>query len=345
MAVISISREPGALGEEIAARLAGKLGFLLVDTQYLARLWREMDLGEAGLKPSDKAVPPEKPEPDTETDAFLRLLPDLIAHLADEHDLVAIGQGAQGLLHGRSGTLHVRVVAPRAVRVRRVQAAERLSAGEARRRIRTLEIQCARRLRLLYHLNWHDPSLYDLTLQTDRLSIDQAVNLIMAAADQLQIGQVPRGRIVEGLLAETSQRRGGGRFVNATEEEFACFLEFYGIPYEYEPRTFPLETDGEGRIIEAFTPDFYLPQQDLYIELTTMKQSLVTRKNRKVKKLRRLYPGVNIRIFYQRDFYRLMAKYGLLNANAPKINAGTGGPNMLPLVCRLQTDKQNEGTG
>ena len=74
----------------------------------------------------------------------------------------------------------------------------------------------------------------------------------------------------------------------------------------------PLEADAEGRVIEAFTPDFYLPEQDLYIELTTMKQSLVTRKNRKVRKLRRLYPEVNIRIFYQRDFYNLLAKYGLL---------------------------------
>ena len=91
---------------------------------------------------------------------------------------------------------------------------------------------------------------------------------------------------------------------------------FYCIAYKYEPRSFPLETDAEGNITEAFTPDFYLPEQDRYIELTTMKQSLVTRKNRKVRKLRRLYPDVNIRIFYQRDFYQLMAKYGILADNA-----------------------------
>jgi cytidylate kinase len=345
MAVITISRQPGALGEEIAARLAGKMGFLLVDRQCLARLWREMNLDEAGLKTVNESVPPEKREIDAETDEFPKLLPELIAHLAEEHDLVVIGSGAQGLFRSRSGTLHVRVVAPRGVRVGRVQTGERLCAREARRHIRTLEMRRARHLRLLYHLSWHESSLYDLTLQTDRLSIDQAVNLVIAAADQTQIRQVPRSRIVEGLLPETTQRRGNGRFANSTEEEFACCLEFYGIPYEYEPRTFPLETDAEGRIAEAFTPDFYLPQQDLYIELTTMKQSLVTRKNRKVKKLRRLYPEINIRIFYQRDFYRLMAKYGLLTDDAARTKTGINGVNMFPAVCRPQSDKENRGTG
>ena len=49
----------------------------------------------------------------------------------------------------------------------------------------------------------------------------------------------------------------------------------------------------------------------MYIEVTTMSQKLVTRKNRKVRRLRELYPGVNIKIFYQRDYVQLLAKYGL----------------------------------
>lgn len=60
-----------------------------------------------------------------------------------------------------------------------------------------------------------------------------------------------------------------------------------------------------------FTPDFYLPDFDLYIELTTMSQKLVTKKNRKIRKLKELFPGINIRIFYQRDFRNLILKYGL----------------------------------
>jgi lipoate synthase len=79
----------------------------------------------------------------------------------------------------------------------------------------------------------------------------------------------------------------------------------------YEPRTFVLETDEEGRVVEAFTPDFYLPDQDLFIEVTVMKQSLVTRKNRKLRKVRQLYPEIRIKLFYKRDLERLAQRYGL----------------------------------
>ncbi len=95
------------------------------------------------------------------------------------------------------------------------------------------------------------------------------------------------------------------QFVNEAELECAKILDFHGIPWEYEPRTFVLEEDEEGRVLEALTPDFYLPEQDLYVELTVMKQSLVTRKNRKIRKLRERYPDIRIKLFYKRDFERL----------------------------------------
>lgn len=101
------------------------------------------------------------------------------------------------------------------------------------------------------------------------------------------------------------------RFANEAELECAKILDFYGVPWEYEPRTFVLDTDGDGRVVEGMTPDFYLPEQDLYIELTVMKQSLVTRKNRKLRKLRERYPDVRVKLFYRRDFERLAQKYGL----------------------------------
>jgi hypoxanthine phosphoribosyltransferase len=101
------------------------------------------------------------------------------------------------------------------------------------------------------------------------------------------------------------------RFANEAELECAKLLDFYGVPWEYEPRTFVLERDEEGRVIEAFTPDFYLPEQDLYVEITVMKQSLVTRKNRKLRKLRRLYPDVRVKLFYRRDIERLAQRFRL----------------------------------
>jgi hypothetical protein len=95
------------------------------------------------------------------------------------------------------------------------------------------------------------------------------------------------------------------KFVNEVELECAKMLDFYGVPWEYEPRTFVLRRDEEGRVTSAFTPDFYLPEQDLYVEVTVMRQSLVTRKNRKLRELKRLYPDVKVKLFYRRDIERL----------------------------------------
>ena len=106
-------------------------------------------------------------------------------------------------------------------------------------------------------------------------------------------------------------QRDDGIFAHASEEMFANLLDFYRIQWEYEPRSFPLQWDKDGHVTEAFTPDFYLPEFDLYVELTTMKQSLVTKKNRKVKLLRAIYPHINIQVFYQKDFQDLVFKYGL----------------------------------
>ena len=101
------------------------------------------------------------------------------------------------------------------------------------------------------------------------------------------------------------------RFANKAELECAKVLDYYGVPWEYEPRTFVLEQDEGGRVTEAFTPDFYLPEQNLFLEITMMKQRLVTRKNRKLRKLRERYPDVQVKLFYKRDIERLAQRYRL----------------------------------
>lgn len=100
------------------------------------------------------------------------------------------------------------------------------------------------------------------------------------------------------------------RFAHASEAELARILDFYGIRWQYEPRTFPIMWSLEGKVIESFSPDFYLLDLDQYIELTTLKQSLVRRKNRKLRRLRELYPDIHIKLFYGKDFRALMLKYG-----------------------------------
>jgi hypoxanthine phosphoribosyltransferase len=101
------------------------------------------------------------------------------------------------------------------------------------------------------------------------------------------------------------------RFANRSELECAKVLDYYRVPWDYEPRTFVLEEKEDGRVLEAFTPDFYLPEQDLYVEVTVLKQSLVTRKNRKLRKLRERHPDVRIKLFYKRDLERLAQRYRL----------------------------------
>ena len=101
------------------------------------------------------------------------------------------------------------------------------------------------------------------------------------------------------------------RFAHHSERQFARLLDFYQIEWEYEPRTFDVEWDDEGNVTKRFSPDFYLPEFDTFIEVTTMNQKLVTKKNRKVRRLRELYPDCKIKIFYQRDYVALLQKYGL----------------------------------
>jgi hypothetical protein len=99
-------------------------------------------------------------------------------------------------------------------------------------------------------------------------------------------------------------------FHHESEAEFARLLNYYGIEWQYEPHPFALQW-RDGRPTEMFTPDFYLTEYDLYIELTTMRQSLVRRKNRKLRLLRALYPEINIKLIYRRDYQRLLERFGI----------------------------------
>jgi hypothetical protein len=101
------------------------------------------------------------------------------------------------------------------------------------------------------------------------------------------------------------------RFAHESERQFARLLDFYGVEWEYEPTQFVLRWDSDGHPSEAFRPDFYLPDYDLYIEITTLNQRLVTKKNRKVRRLRERYPEIQIKILYQRDYLNLLVKFGL----------------------------------
>jgi hypothetical protein len=133
------------------------------------------------------------------------------------------------------------------------------------------------------------------------------------------------------------------RFAHNSERQFAKLLDFYAIAWEYEPRTFVLERDGDGNPQQAFSPDFYLPAYDVFIEITTLNQKLVTKKNRKARRVQELY-GVTVKVLYQRDYFQLLVKYGLerpsqlapelpelpSSSAAARVGKGAGGPTNSP---------------
>ena len=131
------------------------------------------------------------------------------------------------------------------------------------------------------------------------------------------------------------------RFAHASEAELARILDFYRVEWRYEPDLFPVAWNAHGTVTESFAPDFYLPEIDLYVELTTLKQSLVRKKNRKLRCMRLLYPEVRVKLLYARDFRALMLKYGRLefmdqvfsgNSHAGDARVGAGRSSAAPIA-------------
>jgi hypothetical protein len=120
------------------------------------------------------------------------------------------------------------------------------------------------------------------------------------------------------------------RFAHASEAEMARILDFYQVRWDYEPTTFPILWNLEGEVVESFAPDFYLPDLEVFLEMTTLKQRLVRKKNRKLRRLRELYPDIRIKLFYARDFRAMMLKYGRLGL-AASLSGTTGQVVRTPL--------------
>jgi cytidylate kinase len=312
MAIVTISRQIGSGGDEIAVRLAQELQFTLVDHTLLVELLQAQGLSKSDLDAFDGEEFDEAPQSREQNRVYVDLLPTLITDLASEKDLVVLGFGGRCIFRGVPGALHVRVVAGTKERIRRLmdergmdeQAAVRLvdENDEARRGV----------IRYHYGEDIDNTACYDLVVNTDRLSVETTVRLIQHAVELVDF--VGKERTSE-CWPETARPPS---FAHPSEEEFTKVLDFYQIRWEYEPRTFPLAWDEAGNATEAFSPDFYLVDFDLFIELTTLKQSLVTEKNRKIRRFRELYPEVTLKVFYGRDYRSLLGKYGLAQKSSSK---------------------------
>jgi cytidylate kinase len=323
MAVITISRQLGSGGEEVAFQVAKETGFILVDRKLLEGLIQEQGLSEADLDEIDEEATWLADRPPTDRQVYVDLLETLILDLASKGDLVVMGRGSQFIFRGFPGALHIQVIASPGVRVRRVMKRRGVDEATALRLIEESDVGRSEYIRHHYGEDWREPSHYDLVIRTDVLPPEVAARLVVQAAEEIAL-RTMGGDILQ-WLEQARLKVGEGRpvslpaFAHPSEEELARVLDFYRIRWEYEPTSFPLAWDEEGKVVEAFTPDFYLPDFDLYIELTTLKQDLVTEKNRKIRRLRELHPEVKLKVFYGRDYQSLLQKYGLREKkNGPK---------------------------
>lgn len=264
-----------------------------------------------------------KPYPDK---AWGDLVTSVVARAALDHHLVIAIPGVEFLFAGFPALLRVRLAASAQHRAGAVQLERRLPRPQAEALLDEWDNAALHDRRRRFGKSRAPESAFDLTLNADSLAPEQMAIVIAESARALHIN-------AEGLLNSTAEMHiqfqvrlrlaehgvaPPGRaelkrrpFANRSEQIFSSLLDFYRIPWEYEPRSFPVAWDAQRQPTEHFTPDFYLPETGLYVELTTMKQSLVTKKNRKVKLLKELYPEINIQIFYQRDFQNLIFKHGL----------------------------------
>ena len=328
MAVITISRETGSGGSEIARLLAERLGLRLLDRPGLEALLPGYGLDEHELL--DIGNLPENPDEwaRSELKLYLELVNSCISDLGERENLILLGRGGQCLFGQSEGAIHIRVVTPEEQRVARIVANEGLVEEAARAQIARRDRFRTSYVRRVFGKDPADPLLYDLVLRRDRLDIEACVRLAVQAFGQRSLRILPPRRAVLPQGVPGPQRRPRDEqvraFVNESEEAFARLLDFYHIRWEYEPTTFPLTWNDEGLVSEAFSPDFYLVDYDTYIELTTLRQSLVTKKNRKIRRLKEMYPGVKVRIFYRKDYEQLLMKYGLIEEEEKERKEGRG---------------------
>lgn len=311
MALITVSGEPGCRPDEVGRIAAQRLGWELVTEARLQRLLAE-EFGSLENIP-DKA--------------WRHLVLSAVARLAAGHHLVTTASGSELLSPEQySAMLRVRITAPESWRIGSVMLDRRLERPGARAMLAEMERESKQLRKRRFGRTTLHPHESDLLLNAAGIDSETMASVIGFTAESLHLADAgylsPAGEAQIQFRARFELSKHGiappnrlalkrAAFVHPSEEIFANLLDFYRIAWEYEPRSFPIQWDNSGKVLEAFTPDFYLPEFDMYVELTTMKQAHVTKKNRKVKLLRSIYPNINVQIFYQKDFENLIFKYGL----------------------------------
>jgi len=307
LTILTISRQMGSLGDEIAETIARRLGWELITRKRL------IDLFLAPVtSPHEQHMLTESAKFFLNTfqnnQTYLDYLKNALREYVARHSAVLVGFGSQLIFADDRDAIHVRIIAPENVRLARVRRQYQMNNDAAGRILATADKKHKRFVLTCFGTDLTNPDLYDLTMNTAGLSADECVGSLLAALHEREVCRDLESKTAgtEAVINPVDRS-----FKNPSEVEFAKILDMYQIEWKYEPKTFPIEWDAEGNVTLAFSPDFYLPQFDTYIELTTMNQKYVTTKNKKAKKLRELYPGTNIKIVYKKDFQSLIERFNL----------------------------------
>ena len=273
MTVITISRQFGSGGEAIAGWWPIKwVTFWSTknDGRKFAFMRDRDDFEQFDEKFFATLIMPafEKPR---KRRRYLETMHNFIYDLAMRENLVLLGRGGQVLFKDFLPALHVKVIAPLKCRLDSVCKSYGLDEAGAARLIEEQDQDRQEYLRQIFGYNWLDLDLYHLVVNTGILGLEEAVDLVVnAARNKSKTADFPVLSLndssqEQGLLNSQVQDATGNApsFAHPSEEEFARMLDFYQIKWLYEPKTFPLEWDSEGNITVAFSPDFYLPEQDL----------------------------------------------------------------------------------
>ena len=297
--IITISREVESLGDEIALKLSKKLGLEVIDRETWVSFFEERMPG----------FPVEPPLEEQAQKEWMMAVRTLLKERAEKRAFVLLGRGGQRILEGLDSVFHLLIVAPVAIRLRRIMEKYNQDEVTASRILAEQDLQRERFLLRHFGIDWKNPLYYHLILNTGSYQVEEACHVIVEAMKRVT-GKVTVPGKQKSLFEEKNFLKETVTFSHPSEEEFARILDFYNIRWLYEPRTFPLAWDSEGNVTEAFAPDFYLPDFDLFIELTTQRQKLTWKKNKKVRRLKELYPEVKIKIIYARDYQHIVQKFG-----------------------------------
>lgn len=302
MLVLSISHQAGSLGDEIAKLLSRKLNVRLITHNQVMSDW----LPDISTK-HDLNMLKESPKHYVNTSkdgiSFAEYIAQRLREEAQVQPLIILGLGSQVIFKDSPNAINVRVYAPDSVRSSRIQDMNGLDGIEAEKTIKFEDRRHKKYLKTIYDKDLSDPSLYDICLNTGMLTVEECVQLLFGLFKARTNTPVSIPDTHKAMPVTKA-------FVHPAEEEFAKILDMYNLEWEYEPKTFPTEWDAEGNIIKAITPDFYLPRFNTYIEITTMDQKYVAEKKRKVRRLKELYPEININIVFKRDFHSLLKRFG-----------------------------------